>query len=116
MTKMTTIAAEEIQVSLDESIPQDVTEKVRRRVATVLDHLRQPVLSARVRITRHPDPAVARPVTAQANVDVNGRPLHVHVEAETVGEALAQLEEKLRHAAERTAARWKDHRTGHRGG
>ena len=27
MTKMTTIAAEEIQVSLDESIPQDVTEK-----------------------------------------------------------------------------------------
>ncbi len=116
MTKTSSIAAEEIQVSLDESIPQHVTEEVRRRVATVLDRLRQPVLSARVRITRHADPAVARPVTAQANVDVNGRPLHVHVEAGTVGEALAQLEEKLRHAAERAAARWKDHRTGHRAG
>jgi ribosome-associated translation inhibitor RaiA len=113
MANTSSITMAEIRVSLDGSIPADVTEEVRRRVGTVLDHLRQPVLSARVRLVRHGDPAVARPVTAQANVDVNGHLIRVQVEAETVGEALAQLEEKLRRNAERAAARWKD-RTGRR--
>ena len=108
MANTSSISTAEIRVSLDESIPEDVTPEVQRRVGAVLDHLRQPVLAARVRITRHGDPAVPRPVSAQANVDVNGRLVRVQVEAETVGEALAQLEEKLRHAAERAAARWKD--------
>lgn len=111
MANTSSITMAEIRVSLDGSIPEDVTEEVRRRVSTVLDRLRQPVLSARVRLIRHGDPAVARPVSAQANVDINGRLIRVQVEAETLGEALAQLEAKLWHNAERAAARWKD-RTG----
>jgi ribosome-associated translation inhibitor RaiA len=114
MPRTSSITTEQIQVSLDVSIPHDAAAEARHRVATVLAHLRQPVLSARVRISRHADPAVARPVTAQANVDVNGKLLRVEVAAETVGEALAQLERKLRHTAERAAARWKDHRPRHR--
>jgi sigma 54 modulation/S30EA-like ribosomal protein len=113
MANTSSISAAQIRVSLDESIPEDVSPKVQRRVGTVLDHLRQPVLSARVRITRHGDPAVTRPVSAQANVDVNGQLIRVQVEAGSVGEALAQLEEKLRHSTERAAARWKD-RAGHK--
>lgn len=108
MANTSSISTAQIRVSLDESIPEDVTPEVQRRVGAVLDHLRQPVLSARVRITRHGDPAVTRPVSAQANVDVNGQLIRVQVAAGTVGEALAQLEEKLRHTVERAAARWKD--------
>ncbi len=108
MANTSSISTAQIRVSLDESIPDDVTPEVQRRVGAVLDHLRQPVLSARVRMTRHGDPAVTRPVSAQANVDVNGNLIRVQVEAGTVGEALAQLEEKLRHNAERASARWKD--------
>lgn len=107
MVNSDAISIEQIQVSLD-GVQADVTPEVQRRVATVLAHVRQPVLAARIRIIQHTDPAVSRPVTAQANVDINGRLLRVQVAAGTVGEALAQLEEKLRHGAERAAARWKD--------
>jgi ribosome-associated translation inhibitor RaiA len=116
MVNTSSITTAQIRVSLDGSVPGDVAPEVRRRVGAVLDHLRQPVLSARVRLLRHGDPAVTRPVDAQANVDVNGRVIRVQVEAETVGEALAQLEEKLRHSAERAAARWKDHTARKPGG
>lgn len=108
MSNTSSITTAQIRVSQDGSIPGDIGPEVRRRVGAVLSHLREPVLSARVRVMRHGDPAVTRPVDAQANVDVNGRLIRAQVEAETVGEALAQLEEKLRHNAERAAARWKD--------
>lgn len=112
MADASSITAPEIRVTVGDNIAADVagtiTADVRRRVGTVLEHLRQPVLSARVRVTRHDDPAATNPFTAQANVDLNGYLLRVQVAAPTPGEALAQLAEKLRHAAERAAARWKD--------
>lgn len=108
MADANAITAEEIRVVLGASIPPETAQEIRRRVGAVLDHVRQPVLSARVRVDRHHDPAAPRPVTAQATVDVNGRLVRAQVDAATVGEALAALEEKLRHSAERVAARWKD--------
>jgi ribosome-associated translation inhibitor RaiA len=115
MADTSSIATADIRVTIGGNIPAEVagpiTEDARRRVAAVLDHLRQPVLSARVRVTRHEDPAATNPFVAQVNVDLNGHLLRVQVAAPTPGEALTQLEEKLRHAAERAAARWKD-RTG----
>ena len=112
MADTSSIATPDIRVTISGGITEDVadgiTAEVQRRVGSVLDHLRQPVLSARVRVTRHEDPAAANAFTAQANVDLNGTLIRVQVAAPTPGEALAQLSEKLRHAAERAAARWKD--------
>ncbi len=112
MADTSSIATPDIRVTISDSITEDVaggiTAEVQRRVGSVLDHLRQPVLSARVRVTRREDPAATNPFTAQANVDLNGHLIRVQVAAPTPGEALAQLSEKLRHAAERAAARWKD--------
>lgn len=106
------IATTQIRVTIGGNIPADVAATieadVRRRVGAVLDKLRQPVLAARVRVTRLADPAAANPFAAQANLDLNGHLLRVQVAAPTPGEALAQLAEKLRHTAERAAARWKD--------
>jgi ribosome-associated translation inhibitor RaiA len=117
MADTTSTATPDIRVTIGGGIAEDmaggITADVQRRVGTVLDHLRQPVLSARVRVTRHEDPAATNPFTAQANVDLNGYLIRVQVAAPTPGEALAQLSEKLRRAAERVSARWKD-RTGRR--
>jgi ribosome-associated translation inhibitor RaiA len=115
MADTTSITTPDIRVTISGNIAGDVAggiaADVRRRMGAVLDHLRQPVLAARVRVSRHDDPAAVNPFTAQANVDLNGQLLRVQVAAPTPGEALAQLSEKLRHSAERAAARWKD-RTG----
>ncbi len=115
MADRSPIATPQIRVTIGDNISAEtagmITADAQRRVGTVLDRLRQPVLEARVRVTRHQDPAAANPFTAQANINLNGHLLRAQVTAPTAGEALARLEEKLRHVAERAAARWKD-RTG----
>lgn len=67
---------------------------------------RRPVLNARVRLTRHPDPAVERPVVAQANLDVDGRLVRIQVQGVTARDAIDRLEVRLRHQLERTAEHW----------
>ena len=66
----------------------------------------RPVLYARVKLTRHPDPAVERPVVAQANLDVDGRLVRVQVEGVNAREAIDRLEARLRRRLERTAEHW----------
>ena len=70
----------------------------------------EPVLYTRVKLTRHPDPAVERPVIAQANVDVNGRLVRVQVEGVTASEAIDRLQSRLRHRLERIAEHWEARR------
>jgi Sigma 54 modulation/S30EA ribosomal protein C terminus len=70
----------------------------------------EPVLYARVKLSRHPDPARERPVIAQANLDVNGRLVRVQVEGVTASEAIDRLESRLRHRLERIAEHWEARR------
>ncbi|MFZ2177175.1 MAG: HPF/RaiA family ribosome-associated protein [Rhodococcus sp. (in: high G+C Gram-positive bacteria)] len=70
----------------------------------------EPILSARVKVSKHPDPAVERPVVAQANLDVNGRPVRAQVEATNTREAVDRLEARLRHRLERIAEHWESRR------
>jgi hypothetical protein len=70
----------------------------------------RPVLGARVRLTRHHDPAVQRPVIAQANLDVDGLPVRVQVAGRTAREAIDHLESRLRHRLERIAEHWEARR------
>ncbi|MBX7433675.1 HPF/RaiA family ribosome-associated protein [Mycobacterium sp. Y57] len=66
----------------------------------------RPVLYAHVKLTRHHDPAVEFPVVAQANLDVNGRPVRAQVHAATAREAVDRLESALRRRLEHVAERW----------
>jgi len=66
-------------------------------------YTRRPVLHARVKLSRHRDPAVQRPVVAQANLDVDGRPVRAQVEAETAREAIDLLAARVRRRLERAA-------------
>lgn len=72
----------------------------------------EPVLDAHVRLSEHGDPAVARRVLAQANLDVNGRLVRAQVEGSTAREAIDQLEARLRHLLERSAQHWEAKRGG----
>jgi Sigma 54 modulation/S30EA ribosomal protein C terminus len=70
----------------------------------------RPVLHARVKVTRHGDPAVERPVVAQANLDVDGRLFRAQVEGVTAREAVDRLQARLRRRLERAAEHWEARR------
>ncbi len=72
----------------------------------------EPVLRAHVRLSEHGDPAVARRVIAQANLDVNGRLVRAQVEGVTAREAIDRLEARLRRGLERAAEHWEAKRGG----
>jgi ribosome-associated translation inhibitor RaiA len=75
------------------------------------------VLHVRVRITHHEDPAVAKPVVAQADVDVNGRVVPARATGTTGLEAVDLLHDRLRRRLERDRSRsgghWEDRRGAH---
>ncbi|MGZ4509774.1 MAG: ribosome hibernation promotion factor [Mycobacterium sp.] len=72
----------------------------------------EPVLDAHVKLSEHGDPAVARRVLAQANLDVNGRLVRAQVEGVTAREAIDLLEARLRRGLERSAEHWEAKRGG----
>jgi len=70
----------------------------------------RPVRHARVKLTKHRDPAVERAVVAQANLDVDGRLIRAQVQGVTAREAVDRLEARLRHRLERAAKHWEARR------
>jgi ribosome-associated translation inhibitor RaiA len=97
-------AAIHIDVTTHGQVP-GIDEYVQEKIGGLGRLAHQPVLYGRVRLNRHTDPAVARPVVAQANLDVNGRLVRAQVEGNTPHEAVDQLEARLRHRLERIAER-----------
>jgi ribosome-associated translation inhibitor RaiA len=85
-----------------------------KRVRAALRAVHRPVLYVRVRITHHEDPAVARPVVAQADVDVNGRLVLARATGTTGLEVVDLLHDRLRRRLERDRSRsgghWEDRR------
>lgn len=109
-----------VQVQVRGALAPDVAEYAERRLREAFLDTHFPVLHARVRITRHADPARPRPVVAQANLDVDGRFVRAQVSAPTAREAVDLLHDRLRHRLrhdlERTAGNWEDRRGRHDAG
>ncbi|MGD9618481.1 MAG: sigma 54 modulation/S30EA ribosomal C-terminal domain-containing protein [Mycolicibacterium sp.] len=101
----------EVDVSTHGRLP-GAAAYARSKIAGVARFTRRPVRQARVRLSRHADPAVHRPVVAQANLDVDGRIVRAQVEAVTAREAIDLLEARLRRRLERTAEHWEARRGG----
>jgi hypothetical protein len=106
MTPSTTGPACVIDVRTEGPFPATAEAYARDKVGAVLRLAHEPVLSARVRLTRHADPAVPRPVIVKANLDVNGRPVRACVAAATEREGVDLLEARLRSKLERSARHW----------
>lgn len=93
-------------------MPQTTQSYARDKVAAVADYVREPILHARVRLTHMPDPAVARPAVAQANLDINGRLVRAQVAAATMHEAIDALRDRLRDRIDRLNPHWEARRGG----
>lgn len=107
------------RTDLPEQLDVDVTTRgrlpgaqdyARQKIGALGRFTHEPVLHARVKLTERHDPAMTRPVIAQANLDVNGRLVRAQVEAGTAREAIDRLEERLRRRLERIAEHWEARR------
>jgi ribosome-associated translation inhibitor RaiA len=85
-------------------------EYARTKIAELARFTDRPAQHVRVKLTRHPDPAVERPVVAQGNIDVGRRVIRAQVEGTTAREAIDRLQTTLRRRLERTAEHWQARR------
>ncbi|WP_245668508.1 ribosome hibernation promotion factor [Nocardia xishanensis] len=92
-----------LRISIGHHVSAAAADYAREKISAALDYAPEPLLGMRVRITGHADPAVARPIVAQANVNMNGRPVRVQVAAATTREAIDLLAARLRTRLERLA-------------
>lgn len=103
------IRPEDVRITVRGELPEDdVRDYARRKIAGVTRVAPEPVLDARVRLVRHNDRALRRPVTAQANLDVNGHPVRAQLQAVNTREAVDLLAEKLRNTLTRYGRHWSD--------
>lgn len=104
-------AALDVQVTTRGQLP-GADEYARTKIGELGHLTHEPVLYAHVKLSEHGDPAVARRVIAQANLDVNGRLIRAQVEGVTAREAIDRLEARLRRQLERAAEHWEAKRGG----
>ncbi|HEX6335374.1 MAG TPA: sigma 54 modulation/S30EA ribosomal C-terminal domain-containing protein [Jiangellaceae bacterium] len=110
MTRRRTISFPAVEVVAGPDIPESARARAGRKLAALARYVNEPILHARVRLTRSHDPALARPVIAQGNLDVNGRIVRAQVAAATAHEAVELLQARLRRRLERMARDWEARR------
>jgi ribosome-associated translation inhibitor RaiA len=86
----------EVQVQLHDGMEPQLRQYAREKVTAVLGHVAQPILFATVRLNRIPNPAATHPVTARAEIDVNGQVVCATASADTPFEAVDLLQDRLR--------------------
>jgi len=96
-----------VQVRICGVVPAGMAELAKGKVEAILRHVGEPVLSARVVLSRAANPAVERPAIAWAVISVNGRVVRASGVGSTMRQAIAQLAERLRIRLERA---WPDER------
>ena len=74
-----------------------------KRLSTLIEHIAEPVLFARVKLTQAPDPALERPAIAEATIDINGEIVRAQIGAHSMGEAIDMLRARLRGKLEHRA-------------
>jgi ribosome-associated translation inhibitor RaiA len=100
----------DVQVQARGRVTRGAKRSAAEKIRSLSHLISVPVLSARVRLTQSADPAVERPATAQASLDLNGRLLRAHVAAPTMREAIDELNDRLRARLERQAPDWQSMR------
>lgn len=100
----------DVQVTTRGDVPVGAASYAVDKVRAVTRRVARPVLSARVRLTQAPDPAVERPATAQATLDLDGHLLRGHTAAATMHEAVDQLEDRLLDQLDRLVPDWESMR------
>ncbi len=84
-------------------VSPEVEEYARTKIGRLARYVHRPVLHARVKMSVHHDPAVEEPVTAQANLDIDGRLVRAQVHGASARQAIDRLEARLRRRLESVA-------------
>ena len=106
MHRSTELANTNLQISVGRHVSAAASDYAREKIGAALEYAGAPVLSARVRLEGHADPAVTDPTVAQANVNVDGRAVRAQVSAASAREAIDLLAARLRGRLERMSRRW----------
>jgi len=104
-TRTTADAEPVIEVLAMDAAARRVKALAERKVRRVLPVAGRPVLHVRVKLAMAPDPAVERPASAEATLDVSGRLIRAHAVAHELGEAVDLLVDRLRTQLVRRARR-----------
>jgi hypothetical protein len=100
------VAIATVQMETRGPIPEGAVDLARERVAALLRLAREPVGFARVKLTVRTEPAQPRLAIAQANLDVNGRPIRAQATAETMWRAVNELRDRLLIRLARVSRDW----------
>ncbi|MCE5289801.1 MAG: HPF/RaiA family ribosome-associated protein [Nocardiaceae bacterium] len=95
-----------LTVSLGHHVAQQVADYARDRLGRSIDRAPELVLDARLRITKMNQPANPKRYVGQVNIDVNGRPVRVQVQASDEWQAVDLLEAKLDRRLEQVGRHW----------
>ncbi|GAA2096717.1 HPF/RaiA family ribosome-associated protein [Microlunatus panaciterrae] len=107
-----TVGTADVEVVIRGDIPDTIRAEAASKIREVTENIGEPILHARVRLTRSANPSVDRPVLAQANLDVNGRLVRAQVAGTTAEEAVDLLQAKLRHRWAHLERDWEARRGG----
>lgn len=111
-TRRATMPAPQVETHLRGPVSTAEREYAVAKVEHVTGYANQPVLAARIVLTRGTDPAVDRPARAEATLDVNGAQVRAHAIASDLRGAADLLEDRLRENLvqhqdrQRTRHRW----------
>ncbi len=97
-----------VHVEAADAVAQELEPYARAKVEAAIRKAPEPVLHARVRLGFAGDRAVARPATAQAVLDCNGRTVRAQYAAESMREAIDGLQARLRRRLDRLARDWEE--------
>ncbi|MEV5414133.1 sigma 54 modulation/S30EA ribosomal C-terminal domain-containing protein [Thermopolyspora sp. NPDC052614] len=101
------LAAQDVHTVTRGRVSRAVVTRAQEKVAALAQNCGEPVLSARVKLTRPAEPGPDRLPIAEASLNVNGRMVRAEAEGMTVREALTELLERLRVRLDRTARDWR---------
>ncbi len=99
-----TAGAVAIEVSVNGDVDPGSVDYARDRVEAVIDHIGEPVLFTRLKLTLEADPARKRPALAQAALDIGGELVRAHVAAHELREAADLLQRRLLDQLEQRAS------------
>ncbi|MGW6425510.1 sigma 54 modulation/S30EA ribosomal C-terminal domain-containing protein [Nocardia sp. NPDC055053] len=106
MHRSTELATTNLQISVGRHVSAAATDYAHEKISAAMEYACEPVVSARVRLVGHPDPAVSDPIVAQANLNTGGNAVRAQVTAASTREAIDLLAARLRERLERLSRRW----------
>ncbi len=85
----------ELEIATKGNVGEEMKAYADEKVRRVTRLAPRPILYGRVALTMHENPAVDRPASVKANLDLSGQRVRAHVAAATFREAIDRLESRL---------------------